>query len=151
SRWQARAPFVVCPAYESQSHRDAQTKCARSAGRGGARCDPSSRAASGQGGACRQIYRTRTRRFADRGPAPRGLPRPAQQSGHRGLQAGRGKLTARPPAMLFFLCVVLPPLAVLLTGRIGSFFLSLLLTLLGWFPGVIHAFFVVSDYKNEKR
>jgi uncharacterized membrane protein YqaE (UPF0057 family) len=53
--------------------------------------------------------------------------------------------------MLFFLCVVLPPLAVLLTGRIGSFFLSLLLTLLGWFPGVIHAFFVVSDYKNEKR
>jgi uncharacterized membrane protein YqaE (UPF0057 family) len=53
--------------------------------------------------------------------------------------------------MLFFLCVVLPPLAVLLTGRIGSFLLSLVLTLLGWFPGVIHAFFVVSDYKNEQR
>ena len=33
----------------------------------------------------------------------------------------------------------------------GSFFLSLILTLLGWFPGVIHAFFVVSDYKNEQR
>jgi uncharacterized membrane protein YqaE (UPF0057 family) len=53
--------------------------------------------------------------------------------------------------MLFFLCVLLPPLAVLLTGRIGSFFLSLLLTLFGWLPGVIHAFFVVSDYKNEQR
>ena len=53
--------------------------------------------------------------------------------------------------MLFFLCVVFPPLAVLLTGRIGSFCLSLLLTLLGWLPGVIHAFFVVSDYKNEQR
>ena len=53
--------------------------------------------------------------------------------------------------MLFFLCVVLPPVAVLLTGRIGSFFLSLVLTLLGWLPGVIHAFFVVTDYKNEKR
>lgn len=53
--------------------------------------------------------------------------------------------------MLFFLCVVLPPLAVLLTGRIGSFFLSLLLTLFGWIPGIIHAFFVVSDYKNEQR
>jgi uncharacterized membrane protein YqaE (UPF0057 family) len=53
--------------------------------------------------------------------------------------------------MLFFLCVILPPLAVLLTGRLGSFFLSLLLTLLGWLPGVIHAFFVVSDYKSEKR
>ena len=53
--------------------------------------------------------------------------------------------------MLFFLCVILPPLAVLLTGRLGSFLLSLLLTLLGWLPGVIHAFFVVSDYNNEKR
>jgi len=53
--------------------------------------------------------------------------------------------------MLFFLCVLLPPLAVLLTGRIGSFFLSLVLTLSGWLPGVIHAFFVVSDYKNEQR
>ena len=53
--------------------------------------------------------------------------------------------------MLFFLCVILPPLAVLLTGRMGSFVLSLVLTLLGWLPGVIHAFFVVSDYKSEQR
>ena len=53
--------------------------------------------------------------------------------------------------MLFFLCVILPPLAVILTGRLGSFFLSLVLTLFGWLPGVIHAFFVVSDYKNEQR
>jgi len=53
--------------------------------------------------------------------------------------------------MLFFLCVVLPPLAVLLTGRLGSFILCIPLTVLGWFPGVIHAFFVVSDYKNEQR
>ena len=53
--------------------------------------------------------------------------------------------------MLFFLAVVLPPLAVILTGRMGSFFLSLILTLFGWLPGVIHAFFVVNDYKNEKR
>jgi len=53
--------------------------------------------------------------------------------------------------MLFFLCVVFPPLAVLLTGRIGSFILSIPLTLLGWLPGVFHAYFVVSDYKNEQR
>ena len=53
--------------------------------------------------------------------------------------------------MLFFLCVILPPAAVFLTGRMGSFFLSLLLTLFGWLPGVIHAFFVVSDYKSEER
>jgi uncharacterized membrane protein YqaE (UPF0057 family) len=54
-------------------------------------------------------------------------------------------------ALRLFFCVVLPPLAVLLTGRIGSFFLSIILTLLGWLPGVFHAFFVVSDYNNEKR
>jgi len=53
--------------------------------------------------------------------------------------------------MLFFLCVLLPPLAVFFTGRMGSFFLSLILTLFGWLPGVIRAFFVVSDYKNEQR
>jgi uncharacterized membrane protein YqaE (UPF0057 family) len=53
--------------------------------------------------------------------------------------------------MIFFLCVLLPPVAVLLTGRMGSFFLSLILTLFGWVPGVIHAFIVVNDYKNEQR
>lgn len=60
--------------------------------------------------------------------------------------------------MLFFLCVVAPPAAVFFTYRSGRFFpwavsfiLSLVLTLFGWLPGVIHAFFVVSDFKNEKR
>jgi len=53
--------------------------------------------------------------------------------------------------MHFILCLLLPPLAVFLTGRMGSFLLSLPLTLCGWLPGVIHAFFVVTDYKNEKR
>jgi uncharacterized membrane protein YqaE (UPF0057 family) len=41
--------------------------------------------------------------------------------------------------------------AVLLTGRIASFFLSLILTLLGWIPGVIHACLVVNDYHAERR
>ena len=38
-----------------------------------------------------------------------------------------------------------------MTGRILSFFLSLLLTLLGWIPGIIHACLVVSDYQAEQR
>ena len=54
-------------------------------------------------------------------------------------------------ALRYFFCVVLPPVAVLMTGRILSFFLSLLLTLLGWVPGVIHACLVVNDYHAEKR
>ena len=54
-------------------------------------------------------------------------------------------------ALRYFFCVVLPPVAVLMTGRILSFFLSLLLTLLGWIPGVIHACLVVNDYQAEHR
>src|ERR1700755_1555148 len=53
-------------------------------------------------------------------------------------------------ALRYFFCIVLPPLAVLLTGRIASFFLSLILTLLGWIPGIIHACLVVNDYHAEQ-
>lgn len=54
-------------------------------------------------------------------------------------------------ALRYFFCVVLPPLAVLMTGRLGSFLLSLLLTALGWVPGVVHAALVVNDYHEEQR
>jgi uncharacterized membrane protein YqaE (UPF0057 family) len=54
-------------------------------------------------------------------------------------------------ALRYFFCVVLPPVALLMTGRLLSFILSLLLTLLGWIPGVIHACLVVTDYHAEHR
>src|SRR5205809_6626474 len=54
-------------------------------------------------------------------------------------------------ALRYFFCVVLPPLAVLMTGRIASFFLTIILTLLGWIPGVIHACLVVNDYHAQQR
>ena len=38
-----------------------------------------------------------------------------------------------------------------MTGRIASFFLSLLLTLAGWIPGIIHACLVVTDYHADQR
>ncbi len=53
--------------------------------------------------------------------------------------------------MRYFLCLVLPPFAVLTTGRIGAFLLSCLLTLCLWIPGVIHAILVTNDYYAEKR
>ena len=37
-------------------------------------------------------------------------------------------------ALRYFFCIVLPPVAVLMTGRVASFFLSLILTLLGLKP-----------------
>ena len=54
-------------------------------------------------------------------------------------------------ALRYFFCVVFPSVAVLMTGRILSFILSILLTLLGWVPGVIHACLVVNDYQAEHR
>lgn len=43
------------------------------------------------------------------------------------------------------LSVLLPPLAVALKrGISGAFLINVLLTLIGWVPGVIHAFYVNS-------
>lgn len=53
--------------------------------------------------------------------------------------------------MIYLICVLLPPLAVLLMGNITSFVISLILTFFGWLPGVIHAFFVVADAKADRR
>ena len=45
--------------------------------------------------------------------------------------------------LTIILNILLPPLAVLLKHGVGTTFLiSLLLTILGWIPGVIHAFIV---------
>ena len=42
------------------------------------------------------------------------------------------------------LSIVLPPLGVLLTvGFGGQFWLNILLTLLGYFPGLIHAIYII--------
>jgi uncharacterized membrane protein YqaE (UPF0057 family) len=60
-------------------------------------------------------------------------------------------LLKRMKALRYFFCVVLPPVAVLMTGRLGSFLLSIVLTLLGWIPGIIHACLVVNDYHEEQR
>ncbi|MGB3776270.1 MAG: YqaE/Pmp3 family membrane protein [Leeuwenhoekiella sp.] len=44
------------------------------------------------------------------------------------------------------LAILLPPLAVFLThGLGGKFLISILLTLIGWLPGVIYAFYVNSN------
>lgn len=53
--------------------------------------------------------------------------------------------------MRYFLCIILPPLAVFTTGRIGAFILSIILTLFFWIPGVIHAILVTNDYYAAKR
>lgn len=53
--------------------------------------------------------------------------------------------------MRYLLAVILPPLAVLLCGKPGQALLNLILTIIGWLPGVIHAILVVNSHKADRR
>jgi len=53
--------------------------------------------------------------------------------------------------MRYFLCIFLPPIAVLTTGKPLAVILNVLLTLIGWLPGVIHAIIVTDKYYADKR
>lgn len=53
--------------------------------------------------------------------------------------------------MLYFLAIVLPPLAVLLVGKPIQALLNLILTIFFWIPGAIHAILVVHDKKADQR
>jgi uncharacterized membrane protein YqaE (UPF0057 family) len=47
--------------------------------------------------------------------------------------------------LMILLTILLPPVAVLLKQGLGlHFVLNILLTLIGWLPGVIHAFWINS-------
>lgn len=52
---------------------------------------------------------------------------------------------------MYFVAILLPPLAVLMAGKPMQALLNCLLTLFFWIPGVIHAFMVVNEYKADKR
>jgi uncharacterized membrane protein YqaE (UPF0057 family) len=52
---------------------------------------------------------------------------------------------------LYFLAILLPPLAVLLCGKPFSAVVNLVLTCFYWAPGAIHAVLVVNSHKNDKR
>ena len=53
--------------------------------------------------------------------------------------------------MLYLLALLLPPLAVLICGKPFQALLNLVLTLLGWLPGAIHAILVVNSYESDRR
>ena len=52
---------------------------------------------------------------------------------------------------MFALCFLFPPLAALLSGGIISCIINIVLSLCFYIPGVIHAFAVVNNSKQEKR
>ena len=51
--------------------------------------------------------------------------------------------------MRYFLAIILPPLAVLLCGKPIQFLLNIVLTLLFWLPGVVHALLVVNEKMDD--
>ena len=53
--------------------------------------------------------------------------------------------------MLYLLAIFLPPIAVLLAGKPFQAILNLVLTLLFYVPGLIHALFVVHNHYADRR
>jgi len=53
--------------------------------------------------------------------------------------------------MRYLIAILLPPLAVFLCGKPIQAILNILLTLMFWVPGVIHALFVVHSHLADKR
>jgi uncharacterized membrane protein YqaE (UPF0057 family) len=53
--------------------------------------------------------------------------------------------------MIYLLCVLFPPLAVLLVGKPFQAFINLLLCFLLWIPAIIHSIAIVNDKKQNKR
>lgn len=53
--------------------------------------------------------------------------------------------------MRYLLAILLPPVAVLLCGKPIQFLLNIVLTLLFYVPGMIHALLVVHSHLADKR
>ena len=53
--------------------------------------------------------------------------------------------------MRYLLAIILPPIAVLICGKPIQALLNLVLTILFWIPGMIHALFVVNGYYADQR
>jgi uncharacterized membrane protein YqaE (UPF0057 family) len=53
--------------------------------------------------------------------------------------------------MRVLLAILCPPAAVLLLGKPSQSAINLFLTLLLYFPGMLHALSVVNQYKTERR
>ena len=53
--------------------------------------------------------------------------------------------------MMYLLAIILPPIAVLICRKPIQAILNLILTLIFWIPGMIHALFVAHGYYADKR
>ncbi|KAJ7727743.1 hypothetical protein B0H16DRAFT_1734998 [Mycena metata] len=50
---------------------------------------------------------------------------------------------------LYLLAIILPPVSVFLKrGLLADFWINVCLTILGWVPGVIHAWYIISRHEH---
>lgn len=52
---------------------------------------------------------------------------------------------------MIILCILLPPLAAGLIGGFSYFFVNLILTCIGWLPGIVHAYMLMKKAEVEKQ
>ncbi|KAJ7336190.1 UPF0057-domain-containing protein [Mycena olivaceomarginata] len=51
--------------------------------------------------------------------------------------------------LLYLLAIVLPPVSVFFKrGLLADFWINICLTVLGWIPGVIHAWWIISKHEH---
>lgn len=53
--------------------------------------------------------------------------------------------------MRYLLAILLPPVAVLLCGKPFQALINLVLTLMFWVPGAVHAVLVVNQHEEDQR
>ncbi|TEB31807.1 UPF0057-domain-containing protein [Coprinellus micaceus] len=52
---------------------------------------------------------------------------------------------------LYFMAIFVPPFSVFMKrGCAAEFWINILLRILGWIPGVIHAWWIISKYETTK-
>ena len=66
---------------------------------------------------------------------------------HRRAPGSRQLMSEKSDILKIVLAVLLPPLGVFFEVGLGKhFWINVLLTILGWIPGIIHAIWVISRY-----
>ncbi|KAH9918629.1 uncharacterized protein B0H18DRAFT_1120010 [Fomitopsis serialis] len=61
------------------------------------------------------------------------------------VTAQRRRASPTHDVCLYFLALILPPLAVFFKrGLLADFWINVCLSILGWIPGVLHAWYIIS-------
>jgi len=78
-------------------------------------------------------------------PAPAPPPPTTTTAAAAHPPAARSKVSSNYDVLLYFVALFIPPVPVVLKRGLGAdFCINILLWILGWIPGVIHAWYIIS-------